>query len=249
MRPDAPSEPLARRIEHDGYDVIPRAIRSAEVARLIAALERLDSGQGPRGATLRRGAATFGQRDLLNRSPEARELAASDAVRALVEPVLGPGAFPARGLLFDKTFEANWGVPWHRDLTIAVTERVEGAAGYSAWNLKAGVVHVQPPLEVLRRMVTVRVHLDDSAEENGPLCVMPGSHRLDPAGDPFALAPWIGRDQPVECPVPAGGALIMSPLILHASHPARSPTRRRVIHLEFAAGSLPGGVRWHAHAS
>jgi hypothetical protein len=40
----------------------------------------------------------------------------------------------------------------------------------------------------------------------------------------------------------------MRPLLLHASSPAQRPGHRRVIHLEFAAGELPGGLEWHESA-
>jgi hypothetical protein len=33
---------------------------------------------------------------------------------------------------------------------------------------------VHPPAEILDKMLTLRVHLDDCGEENGPLRVIPG---------------------------------------------------------------------------
>jgi hypothetical protein len=36
----------------------------------------------------------------------------------------------------------------------------------------------------------------------------------------------------------------MRPLILHASSAALEPRRRRVIHLEYAADTLPGELEW-----
>jgi hypothetical protein len=47
------------------------------------------------------------------------------------------------------------------------------------------------------------------------------------------------------CCLDAGDALIMRPLLLHGSSPARKPGHRRVIHLEFApADLLPPELRW-----
>jgi hypothetical protein len=37
----------------------------------------------------------------------------------------------------------------------------------------------------------------------------------------------------------------MRPLLLHASASARVPGHRRVIHLEYAAESLPDGLEWY----
>jgi ectoine hydroxylase-related dioxygenase (phytanoyl-CoA dioxygenase family) len=229
-------------LERDGFAIIPDAIAPRVVEELVRALERV----GPSGSALDRGGGVYAMRNLLRNVPETRRLAKSGALRALVEPVLGPGAFVVRGLFFDKTPEANWGVPWHQDLTIAVRART-ASPGYGPWTVKAGVPHVQPPVPVLEGMLTVRVQLDEGAEENGPLRVLPGSHargRLDAD----ATRDWLARVAPVSCAVPRGGVLLMRPLILHASSPARGPGRRRVVHLEYAAAPLPGGVAWHEPA-
>ena len=45
--------------------------------------------------------------------------------------------------------------------------------------------------------------------------------------------------------VARGGILAFRPLLLHASSPARQPRHRRVVHLEFAAVELAGGLEWH----
>lgn len=37
----------------------------------------------------------------------------------------------------------------------------------------------------------------------------------------------------------------MRPLLLHASSPAASPGHRRVLHVEYAAAGLPGGLQWY----
>jgi hypothetical protein len=62
----------------------------------------------------------FAVRNLLEECSEIRKLACSQAVRRLIEPVLGVECFFVRGILFDKVPEANWKVPWHQDVTIAV---------------------------------------------------------------------------------------------------------------------------------
>jgi ectoine hydroxylase-related dioxygenase (phytanoyl-CoA dioxygenase family) len=56
----------------------------------------------------------------------------------------------------------------------------------------------------------------------------------------------LAREIPeVICCLNAGDALVMRPLLLHASSPARKPDHRRVIHLEFApANLLPAGLSW-----
>jgi ectoine hydroxylase-related dioxygenase (phytanoyl-CoA dioxygenase family) len=99
-------------------------------------------------------------------------------------------------------------------------------------------------VEVLRNMLTVRLSLDDCGAENGPLHVLPGSHAAGVLS-PSEVARWRRTVTTIACHVPAGGALLMRPLILHASSEAASPGHRRVVHLEYAAVDLPGGLQWH----
>ena len=203
---------------------------------LLTSLESI----GETGSVRKRG-GVFAVRNLLDVSPEVRELANSEAVRALVEPVLGERFFPVRGILFDKIPDANWKVPWHQDVTIAVQERVE-AEGFGPWSMKADVLHVQPPAEVLEHMVSVRLHLDNCGEENGALRVIPGSHLYGRISEDDIQAM---RETPeIVCAVGLGGALLMRPLLLHASSPSRIPGHRRVVHLDFASVQLPNGMRW-----
>lgn len=232
---DSRSADIARSVERDGFAIVSGVLTALQVDELRQAIDSVQSAP----LALKRGDSVYGMRDLLRNIPEIRALADSTPVRALVEPVLGPNAFAVRGLLFDKTPGANWNVPWHRDLTIAVRERRD-VAGYGPWNVKAGILHVRPPLQVLERMLTLRVHLDDSGENNGPLAVVPGSHRGSGSIDAEKRASVVARI----CPVPRGGVLLMRPLILHASSSAREPGHRRVVHLEFAADPLPGGLEW-----
>ena len=225
-------------LEHDGFAIVPDIIGPELLDTLSQTLDTLRPG----GAVLERGGRVYASRDLLREAPETRRLAGSDALLDLVRPVLGPAAFVVRALLFDKTVEANWPVPWHQDLTVAVRARTE-APGYGPWTVKGGVTHVRPPVSVLERMLTIRVHLDDCRAESGPLRVVPGSHASGKL-DAGATRDWLERVPARTCLVPRGGVLLMRPLLLHASSPADAPGRRRVIHLEYAADPLPGGVAW-----
>jgi hypothetical protein len=222
----------------DGFAVVPGVLTPEAVDALTEAVGRAGTGDAP----LRRAEEVYGMRDLLRAIPEVRRLAGSAALRNLVEPVLGPGAFAVRGLLFDKTEGANWGVPWHQDLTIAVLRRV-AAVGFGPWTVKAGITHVRPPIEVLEAMLTLRVHLDDCGPGRGPLRVLPGSHRGGRL-DAEATRARLGAGPAQDCLVPRGGVVMIRPLLLHASSPATEPRRRRVIHLEYAVAPLPGGVEW-----
>ncbi len=225
-------------LDRDGYAIVGNVLDDFEVARLEEALDRLQGS----GTNLEREGQVYAVRNLLQEVPEVREAACSQPLLSLVQRVLGAGAFVVRGLFFDKTEKANWLVPWHQDLTIAVRAKT-ASPGYGPWTRKGGIAHVQPPVEVLKRMITLRLHLDESGADRGPLRVIPGSHASGRLGAEETRV-WLERVGGKECWVDRGGVLMMRPLLLHASSPARVPKRRRVVHLEYAADPLPDGVEW-----
>ena len=221
----------------DGFAIVQNVLDEATVNVLRDSIAKLD-GNG----AIRRNGEVYGRRNLLGLSPEIRSLAGSAPIRALVRSTLGDDCFAVRALFFDKTPEANWKLFWHQDNVIAVKERVE-VAGFTAWSEKSGVWQTQPPISVLEQMLAVRVHLDDCSADNGPLRVLPGSHRHGWLDD--ELDHWKSTVPEVTCVVKAGGAVLMRPTILHASARAEVPSRRRVIHIEFASQELPSGLQWH----
>lgn len=184
-----------------------------------------------------------GLRDLLNLVPSVKALARGVEIQRILEPLGMGSARVVRGVYFDKQRDANWKVAWHQDLTIAVKRRVD-VDGFSAWTMKAGIQHVQPPVEILENMVAVRVHLDDADETNGCLRVIPGSHRHGRL-NPEQIAELRRNVGETSCVVKRGELLVMRPLLLHASSIAVQPTHRRVIHLEYSATDLPGGLEWY----
>lgn len=183
-----------------------------------------------------------GIRGLAQKVKSIRTLAQSSEIRKLVESDLGINGRLVRSIYFNKSADINWQVAWHQDLTIAVQEKLE-IEGYRSWSLKEGVPHVHPPLHVLERMLTVRVHLDFADESNGALWVAPGSHRLGKisSSDASNIATRFGKHL---CSVNAGDVMLFKPLILHASYKAASTHKRRVIHFEFANVDLPSPLRW-----
>lgn len=228
---------IASAVDADGFAIVEGAISGADLAELVLGIERVSDAT----SVLKRG-GVFALRNLLDLVPEVQNLAKSDAVRTLVRAILGEEFFPVRGILFDKIPDANWKVPWHQDVTIAVQEKVE-AAGFGPWSVKADVLHVQPPASVLENMLSVRVHIDDCTEENGALRVIPGSHRHGRIPEEEIPA-WRAKTPERVCSVNAGGALLMRPLLLHASSPSSVPDHRRVVHIDFASVRLPAGMRW-----
>jgi len=169
-------------------------------------------------------------------------LASSGSVWKVAASVLGETSHPVRAILFDKTASTNWGLPWHQDRTIAVTQRVE-VAGFGPWTVKRGLLHVAPPFELLAGMVTLRVHLDPVPETNAPLLIAPGSHRLGQIHE-SELISVVQRCGTAACLADAGDIWIYSTPILHSSEAACNPTHRRVLQVDFAVGDLPGGLKW-----
>jgi len=214
------------RVENDGFAVVQNVLRPKECEELVALLGPVDGA---------------GRRNLLQK-PEIAALADSSRILKLVQPYLAGKARAVRGIYFDKTPEANWSVTWHQDLLIPVREKVE-TDGFGPWSTKAGVPHVQPPVEFLDRMLTLRLHLDETTETNGALRVLPGSHRLGVLSSE-AMDRLCAEQKAVTCEVAAGGVLLMRPLLLHSSRRSTADSHRRVLHLEYAGFELPNGLRW-----
>jgi Phytanoyl-CoA dioxygenase (PhyH) len=230
-------------IERDGFTLIPAVYSDDEchqmAATLLAALVDYSDG----AIALRRANGTiYGARNLLTIFPAAKTLWRRPSLLELLADVLGSGFGLVRGLYFDKPPDGNWSLPSHQDLTIAVEDHSLPSERFRNRTMKAGVPHVEAPDEVLQRMLTLRIHLDEVTAENGPLQVLPGSH--------------VGRDTspsfrpPVTILAAAGDVLAMRPLLSHSSASSQSGTtrHRRLIHLEFSAGGeLPDGYHWHQY--
>ena len=215
-------------LESDGFAVVPGVVDGASCDWLASALDaRRNTGPG--------------SRTLLTESWCA-DLAARLKLHPALSGVLPVGAVATQCTLFDKTPERNWLVPLHQDLSIPVRDRVD-APGCSGWSEKEGGLYVQPPAAVIGALVAVRIHVDPSSAESGALRVVPGSHsagRLD-AGAVESLRRSRGE---IVVPVPRGGALVLKPLLLHASSKADRPRARRVLHFLFGPPLLPLGLAW-----
>lgn len=186
------------------------------------------------------GAGTAGTRNLLDATwcgSIAAALRDSKSLGSLLA-----GSVAVQCTYFDKSPSVNWLVPIHQDLSIPVRERVDHP-DLKGWSEKEGALFVQPPPAVLDGMVAVRLHIDDSGSDNGPLRVIPGSHRSGrlPGNKQVALRDG-GKD--VACTAPRGGVVAMKPLLLHASSKSTSSRPRRVLHYLYGPASLPFGLEW-----
>jgi ectoine hydroxylase-related dioxygenase (phytanoyl-CoA dioxygenase family) len=222
---------------NDGFQIIPDLISDSECNLLASELSALFENQQSSAKN-----KIGGVRNLLRNSLRVNEAATSAKLVSYLEELLDKKVFPVRAIFFDKTAESNWRVPWHQDLTIAVVEQIE-TPSFIAWSVKDGILHVQPPREILESMATVRLHLDDCHTDDGAVKIIPGSH-LHGKLNAVQITEWTSKQTSVVCEVPKGGALLMRPLLLHSSSPARNPPHRRVLHIEYAAQELPNGLKW-----
>jgi len=160
------------------------------------------------------------------------EIALRTPLLEMAREILGRRAFPFRATLFDKSPTANWLVVWHQDTALPLRERRE-TPGWGPWSVKDGVNYAHAPASALEQVVALRVHLDDSTSENGPLRVLPATHTSGVLTDD-QIHELSEKAAEVQCLVPLGGVLAMSPLIVHASSKSRKNMPRRVLHIEFA---------------
>lgn len=175
--------------------------------------------------------------------PSVHNLLRQSSVATLVGETLGDFAFAYKATLFDKHTEANWLVAWHQDLSIPVQQRLELEI-WMGWSCKEGVLYVQPPTEVLSKLIALRLNLDDCYNNNGPLRLLTGSHRFGRLQH-SDVSNYSGHHIEHTVTGLRGDGLLMRPLLIHASSKATVEARRRVLHLEFANFDLPDGMDWH----
>ena len=229
-------------LERDGYTILPEVFSDEAVARMVRSLEHVFAARIGAEASIRGDEGTiYAARNLLTLWPSAADAWRVASLTDVLAAVLGPRFGLVRILFFDKPPQQTWTLPWHKDLTIAVRDNRLPSPHFAKPTRKAGVPHVEAPLSVLEAMLTARLHLDEATPENGPLKVVPGSHRtgkalmLDHAPPAYVLAK-------------RGDVLLMRPLLAHCSGKSHPDTRRhrRTLHLEFAAtADLPDGYAWH----
>jgi len=214
--------------EQSGFAVVPSLVDESVCSRLITHLGETDCQAG-------------GARNLMHNA-WCRRIAADLAEDERVRAVLSPGNIAVQCTLFEKTPENGWMVPYHQDLSIPIKNGNDNE-GYRR-SRKEGVCYIQPATAVLASLRAVRLHLDDCGHENGSLRVITGSHRKGriPESDiPLVVA----QGEEMLCTVNAGDALIMHPLLLHASSKPSVPSRRRVLHFLYGPVVAPPGLQWH----
>jgi hypothetical protein len=210
--------------DNDGYAIHPNVLGDAECDSLIATLDALP------GRAIRAG------RRHLMALPEIAAMANDPRMTALAKR-----GVPFRATYFDKSPQSNWLVPWHQDTALPIAS-IDDESGWGPWSVKEGIRYAHAPAWALRQVTALRLSLDDSGEDNGPLRVISHSHELGVLSDDEVAEQAQCRSHDT-CLVPRGGVLAMSPLIIHASGKATSDRPRRVLHIEYAPSLDLGCVR------
>jgi ectoine hydroxylase-related dioxygenase (phytanoyl-CoA dioxygenase family) len=213
-----------RSVEEHGFAIIQDVLGQEDISRLSGDLA---------DAKLRRSRA--GVRHAL-RNPAVAVLARDSRLLGIAKDVLGSEAFPFRATLFDKSPDSNWLVVWHQDTALPLRNKQE-AQGWGPWSVKDGITYAHAPADALSQVLALRVHLDDSTEQNGPLRVLPATHTLGVLTDDEIHQLSI-QVSAVNCLVQRGGVVAIKPLIVHGSSKSQSENSRRVLHIEYAASEF-----------
>ncbi|MFP8776962.1 phytanoyl-CoA dioxygenase family protein [Hydrogenophaga sp. RWCD_12] len=216
---------LRQQLDRQGHTLVPAILSAAEAQRLSGLID------APAGKP--------GQRERLVEGWCA-DLALGLRHHQALAPALAPDAVALQCICFEKSADLNGLVAVHQDLGFPVKGHTAHPA-WKAWSVKDGTTYVQPPLPVLEQLLAVRVHLDPCGLNDGPLVVVPGSHRQGVVAPDEAIAL---RAEEELCPAALGDALLMRPLLLHRSSKARGQSRRRVLHFVFGPRQLPDGIAW-----
>jgi ectoine hydroxylase-related dioxygenase (phytanoyl-CoA dioxygenase family) len=208
-------------VEKQGFAILPDVLTCRDVEQLDESLAR---NPLPRSRA--------GMRHAL-RHPAVITVARDPRLLDIAQQVLGCAPISFKATLFDKSPVSNWLVVWHQDTALPLRERRE-IPEWGPWSVKDGVIYAHAPASALSTVLALRLHLDDSPSENGPLRVLPGTHAMGVLSDE-AIHDLSTRTTAVDCLVPRGGILVMRPLIVHASSKSRGNMQRRVLHIEYAS--------------
>lgn len=223
-------------LKRNGFTIVDSVFSKEKITQMLRIIEAADTSK----STFRKSADLFAIRQFLKEVPEINPIIFDQDFENLVQQLFGGGYFVVKSIYFDKPEQSNWFVAYHQDLTISVDKK-EQLPGYGNWTVKQGQFAVQPPLDLLEQMYTIRIHLDNTDENNGALKVIPGSH-LKGIYRPAALD--LSFEKEASCKVGSGGVMIMKPLLLHSSGRTTNNRKRRVIHIEFSKRELPTALNW-----
>lgn len=228
-------------VEQNGFSIINDIYSSDEIKLISDFIDHLNTSK----PTFRKSEDLFAIRQFIKESPEIKDLIFNENLKKVIHSIGGKDYFVIKSIYFDKPEKSNWFVAYHQDLTISVDKK-ENIKGFTSWTSKHNQFAVQPTIDILENIFTVRIHLDETNENNGALKVVEKSH-LKNIYRPETIDWNIEKEQ--FCNVNAGGIMIMKPLLLHSSNRTTNNNRRRVIHIEFSNKILPETLNWSEYES
>lgn len=223
-------------LQEKGFTLINNIFSEEEIEKIGEIIQNIDTS----GETFRKSDDLFAIRQFLKEVPEVKDLIFNDKMKNIIKEVFGEKYFVVKSIYFDKPEKSNWYVAYHQDLTISVDKKTE-LKGFGPWTTKQNQFAVQPPLDILENIFTIRIHLDDTDEHNGALKVVQKSH-LKGIYRPETID-WSVETETI-CNVAKGGIMIMKPLLLHGSNRTTNGKKRRVIHIELSDQRLPKELDW-----
>lgn len=219
-----------------GFSIINDVFSADEVEKIISVLNGIDTSR----ENFRKSEDLFAIRQFLKEIPEIKDFIFNNNIQRIIKEIFGEKYFVVKSIYFDKPETSNWYVAYHQDLTISVDKKLE-LPNFGPWTTKQNQFAVQPPLNILENIYTIRIHLDDTDENNGALKVVPKSHSKG-VYRPETID-WTIEKEKI-CNVEKGGIMLMKPLTLHGSNRTTNGKKRRVIHIEFSDMELPEVLQW-----
>lgn len=226
-------------IDSEGFKIIENIYDDFEIESIISMIDILTESNSQK-STFRKSDDLFAIRQFHKELPNILPKIFNQKLNKFIVDNFGKDYFITKSIYFDKPEKSNWFVSYHQDLTISVNKKAE-IKGYQNWTNKQNQFAVQPPIEILERNFTIRIHLDKTTCENGALKVLNKSHKKG-----IYRTENIKIENEIEtiCEVEKGGIMIMKPLLFHASNKTTNNERRRVIHVEFSNLELPNEIEW-----
>jgi hypothetical protein len=219
---------LATLLHDQGFVVVPRVVPEELLREAEERLETLNVSRA-------------GTRNLLEHE-WCHSLALSIRNHTALSDCIAPTSVAIQCTYFDKSPLRNWRVAFHQDLAVPILHRSHHPE-LGAWSEKEGQLFVHAPASLLAQLLAVRVHIDAATTFNGPLRVIPGSHRLGRLSA-AEIQQTRATSHEVACTAQPGDVLLMRPLTLHASSKGTVPDRRRVLHFLFAPPNPGYDIRW-----
>lgn len=227
---------LSKEFSEQGFHVVNNVYNNEEVGAISNFINNLDTTN----PIFRKTNDLFAIRQFVKEFPEIKKLLFNEKLKEIIKLIGGDDCFIVKSIYFDKPEKSNWFVSYHQDLTISVDKKIEDK-NFSNWTTKHNQFAVQPSEEILENIFTIRIHLDDTNEDNGALKVLKKTHlksikRIEEID--------FEKELEVFCNVKSGGIMLMKPLLFHASNKTTNDKNRRVIHIEFSNKELPQNLQW-----